>query len=142
MKHARIDDTGLVLEVVTGDPAELFHADLAQQFQAVPDNVEKGWQRTDNGFQPPAPAPEPVIPEPVKQPIPKAAFLAFLTRAERLALQSARASDPVADDFLLMLDVTGIADLTSADGEAALAHFVTKSYLTAARAAEAKALAV
>lgn len=140
MKHARIDDTGLVLEVVTGDPAELFHADLAQQFQAVPANVEKGWQRTDNGFQPPAPAPEPVIPEAPKLPVSKAAFLAFLTRAERLALQGARSSDAIADDFLMMLDATGVADLTSADGEAALAHFVKQGYLSAARADEARAL--
>lgn len=140
MNYARIDGNGLVLEVIQGDPAKQFHPDLAKAFQPVPAEVKAGWVKSGSNFTAPAPTPEPEIPEPPKQPLPKSEFLAFLTRAERTALRGARDTDPVADDFLLMLDETGVVDLTSDDGEAALAHFVAQGYITAARAAEAKAL--
>ncbi|MDP3638686.1 MAG: hypothetical protein Q8R51_14995, partial [Azonexus sp.] len=42
-KQARIVDD-VAVDVVTGNPTEMFHPDIAAQFEPVPDNVETGWR--------------------------------------------------------------------------------------------------
>lgn len=139
--YARLDESGVAVEVITGNPSELFHADLASQFVSVPDTVSVGYKKNGKSWVEPTPVVVPELPAPPKPPLAKAAFLEFLTRAERLALRGARAQDAIVEDFLLMMDETGIADLTSEDGKAALEHFVSEGLLSQERADAASALA-
>lgn len=137
---ARLDDSGVVIETAASDPAELFFEELAAQFISVPETVKPGWKKDGKNWAEPEPVALPEPPAAPKPPLAKASFLDALTRAERLALRGARSSDPIVDDFLLMMDETGIADITSSDGEQALAHFVSEGYLTAERVEAIKGL--
>lgn len=87
MKHARIID-GVALDVTSGDPAELFHPDLAVEFEPVPDEVETGWLLDDGEWS--APEAEPV--EEVYVPLQLALidFLRLFTTSELAAFNALR----------------------------------------------------
>ncbi|MGA1013459.1 hypothetical protein, partial [Vulcanococcus sp.] len=133
--YARIDEAGKVIETCQADPTELFAAPIAAEFVKVPDGVSAGDVKEGTKFVTPV-VELPPEPEFVEPPISKADFYGRLSSAERIAIRGARATDPVADDFLLMLEETGSVDLSTADSEAALAHFVAEGYLTAERVDE------
>jgi|GEM_PF-1326445 len=139
-KHARIQDDGLVLEICTADPATLFVEEIASQFVAVPETVEVGDVKKGNTFQkvevalPPEPEARPKV-------VSQSAFYSALSSAERIALRSAQSTDALIDDFLMMLETTGNAEISSADGVAALAHFKAQGYISAGSVDKIKALA-
>ena len=104
MKQARIIND-VAVDVVVGDPTELFHPDIATQFEPVPDEVEAGWLRdTATGAwsepaliesQPNVPAESPKV-SPVE-------FKLLFTAQERVAIKAARGNDPVIDDFFSIM---------------------------------------
>ncbi|MGE0333107.1 MAG: hypothetical protein AB7P37_20695 [Ramlibacter sp.] len=60
---------GVVVEVCAGDPAELYHASVAELFESVADEVQPGWLRLEGGeFVAPEPAPAPLAPAPAPAP--------------------------------------------------------------------------
>ena len=100
MKYARINNNQAI-DVRTESPEGFFTPDIAAQFERVPDEVENGWTLADGKWtapviQEPGPAPEPVITYTKVSPI---EFKLLFTSAERVAIKTARASDPVIDDF-------------------------------------------
>lgn len=80
---------------VSSSPAEHFHPSVATEFQAVPDNVQPGWRLLDGVWTEPAPVDTPAEP-PKVSPI---EFKLLFTAQERVAIKTARATDPVIDDF-------------------------------------------
>jgi len=103
-KQARIIDD-VAVDVVTGDPADFFHPDIAIQFEIVPNQVESGWRRSpDTGTWT---APELIPPTPASVEAPKVSpveFKLLFTAAERVAIKASRASDPVIDDFFSIIE--------------------------------------
>lgn len=136
--YARIDSNGIAMETIEQNPSFIFHPDLSSLFEEVPDYVKPGWVREEGVWREIVPPPLPEEPQATPEPIGKAQFLERLTSAERIAIRSARSSDPIADDFLMMLDVTGGIDLFAPDIEAAMEHFVAAGYLAPDRIAEIK----
>lgn len=136
---ARIVDN-VVVDVINSEPQEAFHAELASSFVPVPDTVALGWTKSGTKWAAPKQVDPPAVPETPKPPLAKSQFLAFLTREERLAIRGNRTTDALADDFLLMLDETGALDCSTADTQAAFAHFVEAGYLTQQRIDEIAAL--
>lgn len=59
IKFGRIFDN-VAVDVVTQNPEELFHPDIAKTFVALPEQVENGWVLEDGEWSAPASAPEPV----------------------------------------------------------------------------------
>lgn len=83
------------------DPASSFHPDIAAQFEPVPDAVKPGWIRTDGGWAPPTPEPEPGPVYPQLSPV---QFKMLFTSQERVAIKAARGTDPVVDDFFELVE--------------------------------------
>lgn len=102
MNYARIIDN-IVAETVTQDPALIFHPDLAAQFAAVPESVERGMihdPETDTFALPPAPEPQPATPPRVTA----IEFKLCWTSPERVHLKAATETDPVLADFWGLVD--------------------------------------
>lgn len=107
MNKARVIDN-VAVDVVKGDPLEMFHRDIALQFIPVPDYVQSGWRRDpDNGVWS---APEVALfdqqPEMV-QTFPKVgptAFKMLFTPQERIKAKALRATDDGIEDFWSLLD--------------------------------------
>lgn len=60
MKYARLID-GLVADVISADPTELFHPLIAAEFVEAPDDVAPGWTLDGDVWTAPAVAADPVI---------------------------------------------------------------------------------
>ena len=67
MKFARAI-SGVVVDVVTSDPAGVFHPDIAAQFVQVPEDVQPGWLLTEGGDWTPPPVVSPPEPGPTDVP--------------------------------------------------------------------------
>lgn len=66
-------------------------------------------------------------------------FMFRLTPEERIGIRIAAASDPIAADFLGILNATPIVELDNEATIAGLGYLVTQALLTAERAAEIRA---
>ena len=100
MKYTRITNSQAI-DVRTESPEGFFTPDIAAQFQQVPDEVENGWILENGNWsapvaQEPGPVPEPAITYAKVSPI---EFKLLFTSTERVAIKSARTTDPVIDDF-------------------------------------------
>lgn len=104
MKYARIINN-VAVDVVVGNPSDLFHPSIASQFVLVPDNVESGWLlNTETGVWS---APEPATPPglaAIPQKIDVISFKLLFTSPERIKAKELRATDAVIDDFWSILD--------------------------------------
>ena len=96
-KQARIVNS-VAVDVVTGDPAEFFHPDIAKDFVPVPEQVESGWSVTAGKWNPPAPV-EPTTPAVIYPKVGPVEFKLLFTSPERVAIKAARATDPGVDDL-------------------------------------------
>ena len=128
-----VNDTVIeVLDTLEGRIHPALHGEYVQ----VPDAVEPGFVKTGRKFEAPAPvaavAPPPPAPVTV---ISRLDFLRRFTRAERIALRAAEATDPVVADFLLMLTLAEDVDLTSPDVTEGLAYLEANGFVTAERGA-------
>ena len=101
---------GIVADCICADSIE-----RAQQFypdftcMQRPDGVGTGWTFDGATFAAPVEVPVP------RMPITKRAFLDRFTQAQRIAIRTARDSDPIVGDAMYMLDLADDVDLTNAD---------------------------
>jgi hypothetical protein len=106
MKKAWVENNR-IRDIAAGNPADLFHPDIAKLYDTdVPDDAENGdgWV---NGTltKPVIPDPVPVEPPaPVPPKVSPVEFMLLFTAAERVAIKAARATNPVIDDFLDIID--------------------------------------
>lgn len=137
-RFARIIEA-VAVDVVTQDPTALFHPEIAAQFEPVPDNVERGWHRTGTVWAAPATAATPAAATiPRKTVVTPPEFLLLFTASERIAIRTARASDPVVADWLAILEDPRLSEVdvsrpATLDG---LAYLAANDLITQARAAE------
>lgn len=127
-----IDD--VAVDVVSGDPAELFHPTIAAEFSAAPDEVEPGWRRDPGTGAWSAPAPIEPQPEPPGE-APKVSpveFKLLFTPQERVAIKSARATHPVIGDFYDIVEDPRLTfvDLGLQSTRDALEYMVVQKLLT------------
>ncbi len=96
----------IVVDVST-DPASQFHPTIAAEFEAAPDDIQRGWRRAEDGTwsAPPEPTPiEPAEPEPERPRVGPVEFKLLFTSPERLKLKELRASDPALADFFEIIE--------------------------------------
>lgn len=135
-KQARIIND-VAVDVVTGAPAEMFHPDIAAQFEPVPGNVETGWRRdpqTDvwSAPSPVEPQPEPPADAPKVSPV---EFKLLFSAQERVAIKAVRATDPVIDDFFAIVEDPRLThvNLGLQSTQGALAYLEAKGLITTDR---------
>lgn len=121
---------------VSTNPQEQFHPDIAAEFEPVPDDVQAGWARNEAGeWEAPAPTPEPT-PAPTESPkVSPVEFKLLFTAGERVAIEAARASDPMIDDFLGIIEDPRLThvNLGLQSTQDALGYLETKGIITDAR---------
>ena len=136
MKKARVINN-VAVDVVTGDPAEFFHPNIATQFELVPDEVEAGWLRDAATGAWLAPEPVELKPEtPAAFPkISPVEFKLLFTPQERVAIKAARATDPAIDDFYDIVEDPRLThvNLGLQSTQDALGYLETKGLITDAR---------
>ena len=101
-KQARIVNS-VAVDVVTGDPAEFFHPDIAKDFVPVPEQVESGWSVTAGKWSAPTPV-EPVAPAPVDPKVGPIHFQMLFKPAEMVAAEELKATDKVLASFWKLVD--------------------------------------
>ena len=101
-KQARIVNS-VAVDVVSGDPAEFFHPDIAKEFVPVPDQVESGWTVTAGKWSAPTPVepPAPVVTYPKVGPI---HFQMLFEPAEMVTAGTLKATDKVLASFWKLID--------------------------------------
>lgn len=126
---------GQAVDVVTRDPAELFHPDVAGQFVIVPDGTENGATYANGVWTNPVrqPPPPPVL-APEDWQVTKLAFLQRFTLEERMRVYAAAGTDLVVADFLRMVELATFIDMAREDTVQGVGYLVTKDYLSAERA--------
>jgi hypothetical protein len=100
--YARIINN-IAVDLAT-DPAAQFHPTIAAEFEPVPAEVQRGWQRADNGTWS---APDPVDtaePVPQRPQVGPTTFKMLWSSPERLKLKELRPADPVIDDFFDIIE--------------------------------------
>ena len=136
MKKARVINN-VAVDVVTGDPAEFFHPNIATQFELVPDEVGAGWLRDAATGAWLAPEPVELKPE-TPAAFPKVSpveFKLLFTAQERVAIKAARATDPAIDDFYDIVEDPRLThvNLGLQSTQDALGYLETKGLITDAR---------
>jgi hypothetical protein len=132
LKFAWIDGA-IIRDVCVGDPAELFHADIAKLFDTVvPQEAEAGDSFSEGVLTKPEPTLQqgPVVFVPPH--VSPVEFKLLFTSSERIAIRSERNSDPVIDDFFDIVDDQRLThvDLGLKSTQDALAYLVTKKLLS------------
>lgn len=124
---------------VSSNPAEEFHPSIAAEFEPVPDEVQVGWGRNEDGeWEAPTPTPEPT-PAPTESPkVSPVEFKLLFAPAERVAIKAARATDPVIDDFYDIVEDPRLThvDLGLQSTKDALSYMVAQGLLTEERRLE------
>ena len=124
---------------VSSTPAEQFHPSIAEQFEPVPDEVQAGWVRNEDGeWEAPAPSPEPESTPSEATKVSPVEFKLLFTSAERIAIKAARATDQVIDDFYDIVEDPRLTfvDLGLQSTQDALSYMVAQGLLTAERRSE------
>ena len=101
-KQARIVNS-VAVDVVTGDPAEFFHPDIAKDFVPVPEQVENGWTVEAGKWSAPTPV-EPVQPAPVYPKVGPIHFQMLFAPAESVTADELKATDKVLASFWKLVD--------------------------------------
>lgn len=140
MKKAWIENDR-IRDIAPGNPEELYHPDIAAFYDTeVPDDAANGDGWVNGQLvkpEPPAPV-EPPAPEPTYAKVSPVEFMLLLTSPERVAIKAARATDPIVDDFLDIVEDPRLSfvDLGLKSTQDALSYFVAIGILTAERKAE------
>lgn len=122
---------------VSTDPASQFHPDIASQFEPVPENVTRGWQRIDSSWT--APTPTEPIPLPIQYAtVSPVEFMLLFTSPERVAIKAARQTNAVVEDFFQLLEDPRLQTvrLGQASVQEGLAYLVSVNLLTDQRRTE------
>ncbi len=140
MQYAWIE-SGRIRDVVSGDPAAVFHPDIAKCYDTeVPDEAANGdgwvdgqWVKSERAA--PAVDLEPLAPTPPK--VSPVEFKLLFTPAERVAIKAARSTDPVIDDFYDIIEDPRLThvDLGLASTQAALGYLASQGLLEETRVA-------
>ena len=127
---------GVAIDVST-DPENRFHPDIAKDFVPVPDQVEIGWSVSAGKWSPPAPV-EPTTPAPVYPKVSPVEFKMLFTIMERVAIRTARATDPTVDDFFDLVEDPRLSyvDLALPSVQGALHYLAATQLITDARIPE------
>lgn len=122
---------------VSSNPAEQFHPDIAKDFVPVPDQVENGWTVEAGKWSAPAPV-EPTTPAPVYPKVSPVEFKMLFTIMERVAIRTARATDPTVDDFFDLVEDPRLSyvDLALPSVQGALHYLAATQLITDARIPE------
>lgn len=100
--YARIK-SNVAVDVST-DPASQFHPSIAAEFEAVPDEVQRGWRRDIEGsWTAPAEA-APTEPAPDRPRVGPVEFKLLFTSQERLTLKELRNTDAALADFFEIIE--------------------------------------
>jgi hypothetical protein len=139
MKKAWIEN-GVIRDICPGDPNELYRPEVSELYSAdVPDNAANGDGWVDGALvKRPAPAQE-HIEEPVQRPrVSPVEFKLLFAPQERVAIKSARANDPVIEDFMEIVEDQRLTyvDLNLKSTQDALGYLVAKGILTEDRKAQ------
>lgn len=126
----------VAVNVVTGNPNDFFHPDIAIKFEIVPIEVEIGWRRSqDTGtwMAPEIVSPAQTVTATMK--VSPVEFKLLFTSQERVTIKAARDTDPVIDDFY---DIVADPRLTHVDlglksTKDALAYMVNIGLIAAER---------
>lgn len=140
MKYAWIENDK-IRDIAPGNPAELYHADIAKFYNTkVPDNAQNGdgWvngKLVKPEVLPAVAQPEPVVIAPKVSPI---EFKLLFTPQERIAIKSARATDVIIDDFFEIIEDTRLThvDLNLESTKQAIQYIASKSLVEADRVVE------
>lgn len=106
MKHAWIENNK-IRDIAPGIPSEIYHPDIAAHYTAqVPDDAENGDGWVTGALVKPVPAepPAPEVPVIVPPNVSPVEFMLLFKSAERVAIKALRATDPVIDDFLDVIE--------------------------------------
>ena len=131
MKFAWMDGV-LIRDVCDGDPAQLFHIDIAKLFETVvPQEAAPGDTFSGGVLTKPTPLASPAPAVFVPPQVSPVQFKLLFTSAERIAIKSERKTDPVIDDFFDIVDDQRLTqvDLGLKSTQDALAYLVTKQLL-------------
>ena len=137
MKFAWIENDR-IRDVAPGNPAELYHPDIAKFYDTeVPDDAANGDGWVNGQLvkpEPPAPV-EPPAPEPTYAKVSPVEFKLLFTPQERVAIKAARANDPVIDDFYDIVEDPRLTfvDLGLQSTQDALSYLVQQGLLTVER---------
>lgn len=130
-----------IRDIAPGNPDELYHPEIATLYNTeVPDDAANGDGWIDGRLvkpEPPAPV-EPTVPEPVYPKVSPVEFKLLFSSAERVAIKSARATDPVIDDFMDIVEDPRLThvDLGLKSTQDALSYMVSANLLTVERRAQ------
>tara|TARA_R110000772_G_scaffold164199_4_gene275593 strand:- start:1907 stop:2365 length:459 start_codon:yes stop_codon:yes gene_type:complete len=100
--YARIRNN-IAVDVST-DPASQFHPTIAAEFEAVPDEVQRGWRRAEDDTWSAPPEVVPEAPAPERPRVGPVEFKLLFTSPERLKLKELRAGDLALDDFFEIIE--------------------------------------
>jgi hypothetical protein len=138
MKYAWIENDK-VRDVAHGNPAEIYHPDVAVHYDTqVPDDAANGDGWVNGELikpEPPAPLPPVEPPAPVPPKVSPVEFMLLFTSPERVALKAARSTDPVIDDWMDIIQDPRLThvDLALQSTQDALSYAVSVNILTAER---------
>ena len=136
MKYARITNNTAV-DVRADSPEGCYTPEVVAEFVQVPDAVENGWLLTDGAWAAPAPVVpvEPIPVVPVVTQVSPVEFKLLFTATERIAMRTARASDPILEDFFDIAEDPRLThvDLTLASTQQAIGYMVALGLLTTER---------
>lgn len=137
MKKAWIENNR-IRDIAAGNPAGLFHPDIAALYDTdVPDTTVNGAELVGGEWVNPAPVvPPPPAPEPAVAPkVSPVEFMLLFTAAERVAIKAARATNPVIDDFLDIVDDTRLThvDLGLTSTQEAVGYLALEGLIAEAR---------
>lgn len=100
--YARIRNN--VVVDVSNDPASQFHPTIASEFEAVPDKVQRGWRRDEDGTWSAPPEVVPEEPAPERPKVGPVEFKLLFTSPERLTLKELRNTDAALADFFEIIE--------------------------------------
>lgn len=139
MRYARIINH-IAVDTRTESPEGCFTPNISAEFVEVPDEVQDGWSNESGAWDAPVvleqvtPGPAATVP-PTVSPI---EFMLLFTAPERVSIKGARATDPIIEDFLSIVEdqrLTGV-NLALQSTQDALSYLVAMSHITEERKAE------
>lgn len=140
MKYAWIEND-TIRDISHGDPATLYHPDIATLYDTqVPDNAANGDGWVNGELVKPV-TPDPVEPEPqptVYAKVSPVEFTLLFAPTERIAIRTARATDPAIDDFMDIIEDPRltVVDLGLGSTQAGLGYLESIGILTSERKEE------
>ena len=136
-------ENAAVRDICHGNPDELYHPDIAKLYDTeVPEGTTQGATKINGAWTNPV-VPEPGIPEPAPVIPPKVSpveFKLLFTSGERIAIATARKTNPVLEDAYDILEDPRLTyvDLSLASNQGLIDYITSLKLITPERAAVIK----